>query len=128
MEIDAAIEQVTSDRPKLRQVIRNVLSNAVRFTRAGTITLLARRAGARMRVWIADTGIGMTRRQSERIFHAFQQADDAPTRKYGGLGLGLASCRRLTELMGGQVSVVSEIGVGSTFTLDLPLHVTRVAR
>lgn len=128
VEIDPAIEQVTNDRPKLRQVISNVLANAARFTRAGTITLLARRAGARMRVSIADTGIGMSRRQSERIFDAFQQADDAPTRKYGGLGLGLAICRRLTELMGGQVSVVSELGVGSTFTLDLPVHVTRVAR
>lgn len=119
---DAALE-TTNDRAKLAQILGNVIGNAARFTERGAITLRARVVDHRLRIEVADQGIGMTRQQSARIFDAFHQADDSPTRRFGGMGLGLAIVRRLCELMGGSIGVVSELGVGSTFTIDLPLVV-----
>ena len=123
--VDPEIGDVVHDRGKLMQVLDSVVRNAARFTERGSISLRAVRHGDRLRVEIADTGIGMSKQQSTKIFDAFHQADDSPTRKVGGMGLGLAICRRLCELMGGSISVVSEIGTGSTFTIDVPLEVGR---
>lgn len=114
------------DINKLRQVLINVLSNACKFTRDGSISLrLSRQAqgdGDCLVFSVTDTGIGMSAEQLQRLFRPFVQADESTTRKYGGTGLGLAISKRYCELMGGSISVSSEINKGSTFTLCLPLR------
>ncbi|HEY3065549.1 MAG TPA: GAF domain-containing protein [Methylomirabilota bacterium] len=116
-----------ADLTKVRQALLNLLSNACKFTELGTVALTVARTTADGREWIvfdvADTGIGMTAEQLTRLFETFAQADAATTRKYGGTGLGLALSRRLCRMMGGDITVVSEPGRGSTFTVRLPLEV-----
>ncbi len=116
--------QMRADTVRLRQVLFNLLSNAGKFTEKGTVTLEVERAagagGDRARFRVRDTGIGMTPEQLRRVFQPFTQADATTTRKYGGTGLGLAVSRKLSQMMGGDVTVESELGKGSVFTLDLP--------
>lgn len=116
------------DLVKLKQVLLNLLSNASKFTTDGTISLRVNRTweseGVFIEFAVSDTGIGMTPEQMEKLFHAFSQADGATTRKYGGTGLGLAICRRFCQMMGGDVTVTSTPGRGSTFTVRLPAAVT----
>ena len=113
-----------SDLTKLRQVLFNVLSNAAKFTEAGTVRFAAERrtegAGERLRFTVADSGIGMSPEQLGRLFQPFTQADATTTRRYGGTGLGLAISRHFCEMLGGRIDVRSTPGVGSTFTIDLP--------
>jgi signal transduction histidine kinase len=108
---------------RLRQILLNLLSNAFKFTKEGEVTLRARRV-ANGRGWIelavADTGIGMTAEQQAKLFEEFTQADSSTARQYGGTGLGLAITRKLARMMGGDVTVTSEPGKGSVFTLRLP--------
>ncbi len=118
-----------ADLTKVRQGLFNLLSNASKFTDHGTITLkVSREAGNGGSGWIVfqvkDTGIGMTREQLGRMFQAFSQADASTVRKYGGTGLGLAITRHFCRLMGGDVTVASESGAGSTFTIRLPAAVS----
>ncbi|HEY2574391.1 MAG TPA: response regulator [Verrucomicrobiaceae bacterium] len=118
-----------ADLTKVRQALFNLLSNASKFTEHGRITLQAvRETGQREGEWIVlkvqDTGIGMTREQMGRMFQAFSQADASTVRKYGGTGLGLAITRHFCRMMGGDVTVSSEPGQGSTFTLHLPAEVS----
>ncbi len=110
-----------ADRTKLVQMLLNLLSNASKFTEAGTITLSVSRQNGTMQFAVRDTGIGMTAEQMGRLFQAFSQAESSTSSKYGGTGLGLAITRRFSQLMGGDVSVASEPGKGSTFTLTLPI-------
>jgi CheY-like chemotaxis protein len=116
-----------ADLTKVRQVLFNLLTNASKFTDHGTISLAASRETVDDVDWlqfvVADTGIGMTAEQMERVFEAFSQADASTTRNYGGTGLGLAISRQLCELMGGTITVASEYGHGSTFTIRLPAEV-----
>jgi CheY-like chemotaxis protein len=117
-----------ADLTKVRQALFNLLSNASKFTEHGTITLeAAREAGSGGNTWIVlrvrDTGIGMSREQLSRMFQAFSQADASTVRKYGGTGLGLAITRHFCRMMGGDVTVASESGKGSTFTIRLPAEV-----
>jgi len=116
-----------ADRTKLTQMLLNLLSNASKFTREGTITLAVTREGQgngeRMLFRVRDTGIGMTEEQMRRLFQAFSQAETSTASKYGGTGLGLAITKRFSELMGGDVRVESAPGAGSTFTLTLPAEV-----
>jgi len=116
-----------ADLTKVRQALFNLLSNACKFTDQGTITLaVAREAidGRETMVFsVTDTGIGMTPEQLAKLFEVFSQADAATTRKYGGTGLGLALSRRLCRMMGGDVTVESGAGRGSTFTIRLPAEV-----
>ena len=113
-----------SDRAKFRQALFSVLSNAAKFTSRGAVRLKVVREAAEGGGWItlavSDTGIGMTADQMSRIFQPFVQADSSTTRQYGGSGLGLAITRHFCHMLGGEISVVSEPGKGSTFTIRLP--------
>jgi len=110
------------DEGKLRQIVVNLLGNAVKFTPHGRIELSAREAGGRVQVTVVDTGIGIAADKLERIFGEFEQAEPGSAHARGGTGLGLAIARRLARSMGGDVRVESAPGVGSAFTLDLPVR------
>jgi signal transduction histidine kinase len=116
-----------ADLTKVRQVLLNLLSNAAKFTERGTISLLAEREATVRGDWvifrIKDTGIGMSMDEQRQLFKEFTQVDASSTRKYGGTGLGLALSRRLCQLMGGNITVVSALGQGSTFTVRIPADV-----
>lgn len=119
------VGKMQGDVTKLRQALFNLLSNASKFTEQGTIKLTVRReattgGGSWMVFRVADTGIGMNEEQLGRLFQAFTQADASTTRKYGGTGLGLTITRHFCRMMGGDISVDSEPGKGSTFTIRLP--------
>jgi CheY-like chemotaxis protein len=123
---------VVGDELRFRQVLQNLVSNAVKFTSGGGITVSVAARERRERrvlldVAVTDTGIGVPAELTGAIFNPFVQADSSITRRYGGTGLGLTICRRLTELMGGQIEVESVEGVGSTFRVLLPLAVVEQA-
>ena len=123
VEVDAAIPQrIMGDEGRLKQVLLNFLSNAVKFTREGSVRLVMSRREDRLWVEVIDTGIGLTPEQASRLFQRFSQADTSTTRQYGGTGLGLAISRKLIEAMDGTVGVTSEPGQGSTFWLTIPLR------
>jgi len=115
------------DMTKLRQALFNLLSNAAKFTKGGTITLAARRERRDAEDWVvfsvSDTGIGIGENKLEKVFEEFSQADDSTTRDFGGTGLGLAISRRFCRMMGGDITVQSEPGKGSTFTTELPARI-----
>jgi PAS domain S-box-containing protein len=121
-EFDGELPRVYTDEEKLRQIVINLLSNAVKFTEQGTVRVQAKGNGASFTVAVADTGIGIPADKLEHVFEEFAQADASSTRVYGGTGLGLTIARRLARLMGGDISVHSQPGAGSTFTLTLPLR------
>jgi PAS domain S-box-containing protein len=109
------------DPTRVRQVVYNLVSNAVKFTARGEVRVAVRREGGALVFEVADTGPGIAEDRLGSLFHKFVQEDASTTRRYGGSGLGLAICRELATLMGGDVGVVSEVGKGSTFTARLPL-------
>ena len=110
-----------SDRAKVEQALLNLLSNACKFTHKGTVTLaLAREAGSRISFRVSDTGLGMTTAQLGKLFQAFSQVDASSTKRFGGTGLGLAITKHFCAMLGGDVTVESTPGVGSTFTMTLP--------
>ena len=121
---DAAIGAIHADQMRLRQALLNLLSNANKFTEKGTLTITAYQKQENGCGWIilsvADTGIGMTREQMAKLFQEFSQASSATASKYGGTGLGLAISRRFCQMMGGDITVESQPGRGSTFTVRLP--------
>ena len=112
------------DPTRVRQIVLNLLSNACKFTEGGEVRLTVERLREGGRDWVefavSDTGIGMTPEQQAKVFEEFAQADSSTTRKYGGTGLGLPISRRLCRMMGGDMAVISEPGIGSTFTARLP--------
>jgi signal transduction histidine kinase len=122
---DGAIGRLHADQMRLRQTLLNLMSNANKFTERGTISVDAWQGQENGRDWItiavADTGIGMTPEQMGKLFQEFSQADASTTRKYGGTGLGLAISKRFCQMMGGDITVESEVGRGSTFTIRLPM-------
>jgi len=120
IDVPADLGEMRSDQTKLRQCLFNLLSNAAKFTENGTVTLTVRRDAATIVMSVADTGIGMTPEQMAKLFQRFTQADASTTRKFGGTGLGLAITRALSKLLGGDVTVRSEAGLGSTFTIVVP--------
>jgi signal transduction histidine kinase/CheY-like chemotaxis protein len=110
------------DPNRVRQVLYNLISNALKFTEQGEIRVAIEHAGrAGLRLTVADTGIGIDAEQLERVFGKFEQADPSSTRRYGGTGLGLAICRELCSLMGGSITAQSEPGQGARFIVELPL-------
>jgi len=128
LECSPEIGFMCADQTRIRQALLNLVSNAAKFTENGTITVSASRAVAETGEWIvisvSDTGIGLTAEQKGRLFQDFVQADASTTRKYGGTGLGLAISRRFCQMMGGDITVESEPGRGSTFTIRLPADET----
>ncbi len=112
---------VRSDEDRLQQILYNLVGNAVKFTHKGKITVDAREENGYLRVSVADTGIGIEADQKDRIFESFEQGDGSVVRQYGGTGLGLSVTKKLVELHGGELSVESEPGVGSTFSFTLPV-------
>lgn len=116
------------DCVRLKQILTNLVSNAVKFTDQGLVALRATRRGDMVRFTVEDTGVGFDAEARERLFDRFEQADGAITRRFGGSGLGLAICRQLTGMMGGALDCESEPGGGSVFMVDLPLAVTAPPR
>jgi len=129
VDIEGELGELYADETKVRQVLLNLLSNACKFTQDGLITLRVRREqknGFEHLVYaVSDSGIGMTQEQLERLFLPFTQADISTTRKYGGTGLGLTISKRFCQMMGGDISVESAVGVGSTFRVHLPVRYRR---
>ena len=123
-----ALGSMRADLTKVRQALFNLLSNACKFTRQGTVTLAVARQAEAGGEWVtfrvSDTGIGMTPAHLARLFQAFSQAEASTARQFGGTGLGLAITRQFCQLMGGDVTVESEAGKGSTFTIQLPVEVS----
>jgi signal transduction histidine kinase len=120
---------IRSDRQKVKQVLVNLLSNALKFTHEGSIRVMtaSERAAGTLTIEVRDTGIGIAPADQQRIFEDFQQVDSSPTRSYGGTGLGLSICRRFADMLGGSITLQSTLGQGSTFTLSLPMR-ARAAR
>lgn len=120
------VGSMDSDLTKVRQMLINLLSNACKFTEQGAITLAVERSSAsgdtpaRVCFRVSDTGIGMTPDHMGRLFEAFTQAESSTTRRFGGTGLGLAITKRFCDILGGEISVESESGKGSTFSIELP--------
>ena len=132
LDVDAESSQaVLTDSVRLTQIVTNLCNNAIKFTEQGGVTLTVRTAtlGARRTVAfaVADTGIGLSTEGKARLFERFSQADGSITRRFGGTGLGLSISKQLTDLMGGQIDVASEEGVGSTFTVTFDLPAAEVA-
>jgi signal transduction histidine kinase/CheY-like chemotaxis protein len=121
-QVDENLTTIYSDQDKLRQIILNILSNASKFTHHGKILLVASKDGENLRLSVSDTGIGISEEALPRIFKEFQQADNTTTRQYGGTGLGLTISRNLARLLGGDLTVESKEGKGSTFTLVIPIQ------
>jgi signal transduction histidine kinase len=122
LDLPVDLRPITTDRQKVKQILLNLLSNALKFTHQGTVTLRAERVPKEsvVRLSVADTGIGIAAADQEKIFEDFRQLDNSPTRAYGGTGLGLSICRRLAQMLDGEITVQSKVGAGSTFTLFLP--------
>ncbi len=122
-EVPLAARSVKGDPDRVRQVITNLVSNAIKFTSIGSVAIRAKPVGAMVEVSVVDTGIGIALEAHERIFEEFRQADDKTNQRYGGTGLGLSIARKLVELQGGRMGVASKPGEGSRFWFTLPLSV-----
>jgi signal transduction histidine kinase len=126
-KIQGRVPALKSDRQKVKQIVLNLLSNALKFTPRGSVTIRASYDGRTRVVHIAvrDTGVGISDDDQLKAFEDFRQLDSSPARGYGGTGLGLSICRRLSQMLGGSIELQSEVGLGSTFTLQLPARVRR---
>ncbi len=127
LKLDPAVRlPVRGDPVRVRQVLSNLIGNAVKFTERGLVSIKVRRMGEThtqhlLRFEVRDTGIGIDAEAQSRLFNSFSQADASTTRLYGGTGLGLAICKRIVDLMGGRIGVVSELGRGAMFWFEVPL-------
>lgn len=122
LDVGASVpHRVIGDQKRLRQVLINIIGNAVKFTSTGSVKIVARDLNGRVRIEVRDTGPGIADDQVDRIFDRFAQVDDSSTRRHGGTGLGLAICRELVNLADGDIGVTSKVGVGTEFWFELPL-------
>ena len=121
-EVGEDLPTLRTDRAKVKQILMNLVSNALKFTAQGAVTVSVQWNRKRSEMWlsVADTGIGISATDQETVFQDFRQVDNSPTRPYGGTGLGLAICRRLANVLDGDIRLVSVVDRGSTFTLVLP--------
>lgn len=115
---------IETDKMRLEQILRNLISNALKFTKKGSVQLIFSKHGNEVAFAVKDTGIGISKEKHQTIFEAFQQADGSTRRQFGGTGLGLSISRELARLLGGEIKLESEEGKGSEFTLILPVHKT----
>ena len=122
VEAEAGLPRIFTDRDKLKQILLNLLSNAIKYTDDGSIAVRAETTDGRLRIGVSDTGVGIPGDELGRIFDEFHRADATSAQPRSGTGLGLTISRRLARTLGGDVTVESRLGVGSTFTLDLPLN------
>lgn len=121
IEVDAGADLMETDRQRLEQILKNLLSNAFKFTESGSVKLrVSATQDDSIAFAVSDTGIGISAEQQTAVFEAFRQADGTISRKYGGTGLGLSISRELARLLGGRITVESQVGEGSVFTLTLP--------
>jgi PAS domain S-box-containing protein len=125
VQLSNRLPEMRSDRKKVKQILVNLLSNALKFTPRGTISIRADMRARRVEVAVADTGIGISPADQEKVFEDFRQLDSSPARAHGGTGLGLSICRRLASMLGGRITLQSAPGQGSTFTLHLPCRLRR---
>ena len=127
IEVEDGLGVVRADELRIRQCLFNLLGNAIKFSGGGTVSVAATTANEHGQDYlvfeVADTGIGMTFEQVERVFQPFEQADNSTTRKYGGTGLGLSIVRGLSRALGADVSATSVLGEGSVFTLRIPAEI-----
>jgi signal transduction histidine kinase len=123
-DIAPNIPPLNTDREKLKQIVLNLLSNSAKFTEKGEIKVAAWTDNGFMKLSVSDTGIGMKAEALEHIFDEFRQAEKTTSNKYGGTGLGLAIVKRLTKLLGGDIAVESEEGLGTRFIVTLPVSPT----
>jgi PAS domain S-box-containing protein len=123
-KLNLSVPPVRTDRQKVKQIVVNLLSNALKFTHQGGIEISIGYSEKEQNAMITvrDTGIGIAPEHHERVFEDFRQVDDSPSRQYGGTGLGLAICRRLAAMLGGRITLTSQLGEGSTFTLIFPVE------
>jgi signal transduction histidine kinase/CheY-like chemotaxis protein len=121
-DLEPDLPQLVTDQDKLKQIVMNLLSNAIKFTETGTITVSARRHADRVSLAVTDPGIGIPEHARELIFEEFRQVDSSSTRRHGGTGLGLSISRHFARLLGGDITVQSRLGRGSTFTLTIPMR------
>ena len=119
-EIAPDIPALNTDREKLRQIVLNLLDNAVKFTERGEIKIAASQQNGSLKLVVSDTGIGIEQKELKKIFEEFHRGDSSSTKKYRGTGLGLAIVKKFVNLLGGEVTVESEVGKGSVFTVTLP--------
>jgi PAS domain S-box-containing protein len=126
-DMPRALPALKSDRQKVKQIVLNLLSNALKFTPAGTVTIKASydAQNRTIAIAVADTGVGIAVEDQAKVFEDFRQLDSSPARGYGGTGLGLSICRRLSQMLGGTIELESTSGRGSTFTLLLPSRIRR---
>ena len=122
------LENLTNDQTKLRQILFNMLSNAAKFTKEGSIKLAVTSYGDKVRFAVSDTGIGMNAEQLGKVFEEFTQAESSTSKDYGGTGLGLPISKKMAEMMGGIMEVESEEGKGTTFSITIPVVVTEVEK
>ncbi|MFT7633809.1 MAG: PAS domain S-box-containing protein, partial [Mariniblastus sp.] len=126
VELDGQIpKQIKSDSKRLKQILVNLIGNAIKFTESGSVKIVVRYLASgprpKIRFDISDTGIGMTEAQQKKVFQPFTQADASVDRKFGGTGLGLAISQRLAHMLGGEITIKSELGIGSTFSLTISI-------
>jgi two-component system sensor histidine kinase/response regulator len=121
-DVDPDTPVMFSDRTKVKQIVLNLLHNAVKFTHHGEVRVSVSPHGHRVQITVKDTGIGIRPEHLEVIFEEFRQVDQSRTREYGGTGLGLSITRKLVSLLGGEVHVRSEYGNGSSFIVTLPVR------
>lgn len=119
-DVDSRVPPALADEDRLQQILHNLIGNAIKFTQTGTVRVNAIDEGEQIRIQVIDTGPGIAVEDHERIFESFEQVEESATRVHGGTGLGLAVTRKLVELHGGKVEVVSRFGEGATFTFSLP--------
>lgn len=118
--LEPGLSEIVSDRQKLKQILLNLLSNALKFTREGWVRIEAAKRPRGLSITVADSGIGIAAEHQQSVFEQFWQVDGSPTRAQGGTGLGLSICRRLANLLGGEIELKSAIGEGAAFTVTLP--------
>ena len=121
VEMAPDVDMITSDERRVRQVLINLANNAVKFTEKGTVKIRCVKGDSRIKVEISDSGIGIHKDDMDKLFRPFQQLDTGTSRRYEGTGLGLSVCKRIVDVLGGNIYVESQLGMGSAFTFTLPL-------